>query len=170
MKILHPESSLGWAGQEIRATLRSGTGHRYLVEEVPLLTHRDAQLQILGAGPQREALQQQIVALDLRDRVRMVEHQSDVAPWLAALDVFVLPSYADEGVLQALVQAMVVGTPCVTTDAGAIGEVALADHTALVDAKETSIALVAAKFGLSSLLDCMEAVFRRAIAARQGGA
>jgi glycosyltransferase involved in cell wall biosynthesis len=171
----------------ICATLRSWKGHRFLVEAVPLLAHRDAQLLIVGEGPQRDALQKQIAALGLHDRVRMIGNQNDVAPWLAAFDVFALPSYADEGVPQALVQAMFVGAPCVTTDAGAIGEVAIADHTALVVAKENAIALaaaidrlladsalatrlviaarerVAAKFSLSSMLDHMETVFRRAI-------
>ena len=177
----------------ICATLRSWKGHRFLVEAMPMLAHRDAQLLIVGEGPQREALERQVAALGLRDRVRLVGNQQDVAPWLAALDVFALPSYADEGVPQALVQAMFMGAPCVTTNAGAIGEVAIADHTALVVAKENTIALaaaidrlisdsalaarltttgrewVAAKFGLASMLDHMEAVFQSAIDERARG-
>jgi glycosyltransferase involved in cell wall biosynthesis len=171
----------------ICATLRSWKGHRFLIDAMPMLAHRDAQLLIVGEGPQREALEQQIATLGLRDRVRLVGNQKDVAPWLAALDVFALPSYADEGVPQALVQAMFVGVPCVTTDAGAIGEAAIADHTALVVAKQNAIVLaaaidrllgdsalaarlakvarerVAAQFGLASMLERMEAVFLRAI-------
>ena len=171
----------------ICATLRSWKGHRFLVEAMPLLTHRDAQLLIVGEGPQRTPLQAQIATLGLGDRVRMIGNQNDVAPWLAAFDVFALPSYADEGVPQALVQAMYVGAPCVTTTAGAIGEVAIADHTAIVVAGQNAIALAAgidrllgdsalasrvvaaararveAKFSLASMLDQMEIVFRRAI-------
>jgi glycosyltransferase involved in cell wall biosynthesis len=171
----------------ICATLRSWKGHRFLIDAMPLLAHRDAQLVIVGDGPQRVALERQVAALGLRDRVRLIGNQNDVAPWLAAFDVFALPSYADEGVPQALVQAMFVGAPCVTTDAGAIGEAAIADVTALVVAKENTIALaaaidrllgdpalaarlltaarerVAAKFDLASMLDHMETVFRRAI-------
>ena len=174
----------------ICATLRSWKGHRFLVEAMSLLTHRDAQLIIVGDGPQRDALQQQIATLGLGDRVRMIGNQDDVAPWLAALDVFALPSYADEGVPQALVQAMYVGAPCVTTNAGAIAEVAIADHTAIVVTKQNAIALaaaidrllgdpplatrlvtaarerVAAKFSLATMLDHMETVFRRAIEER----
>jgi glycosyltransferase involved in cell wall biosynthesis len=171
----------------ICATLRSWKGHRFLVDAMPMLAHRDAQLVIVGEGPQREALERQVQSLGLRDRVRLIGNPNDVAPWLAAFDVFALPSYADEGVPQALVQAMFVGAPCVTTDAGAIGEAAIPDLTALVVAKKNTIALaaaidrllgdpalagrltrgarerVAAKFGLASMLDRMEAVFRRAI-------
>ena len=170
----------------IVATLRSWKGHRFLVDAMPLLNHRDAQLIIVGEGPQREALQRQIADLRLSERVRLVGNQDDVAPWLGALDVFALPSYANEGVPQALVQAMLIGVPCVTTDAGAIGEVAIDDHTALVVARENPIALAAAidrlladaqlgtrlveaarahacaKFSLAAMLDRMESVFRAA--------
>ena len=171
----------------IAATLRSWKGHRFLVDAVPLLSHRDAQVLIVGEGPQREALQRQIAELGLGGRVRLVGNQNDVAPWLTALDVFALPSYANEGVPQALLQAMLVGVPCVTTDAGAIGEAAIADHTALVIAKQNAVALAAAidrllgdpalarrlalaareraiaRFSLDAMLDRMEAVFIRAV-------
>ena len=169
------------------ATLRSWKGHRFVIDAMPLLAHRDAQLVIVGEGPQREALQRQVAELGLSARVRLTGHQNEVAPWLAALDVFALPSYANEGVPQALVQAMFVGVPCVTTDVGAISEVALDEHTALVVARENSVALAGAidrllgdpqlrtrlieaarararaKFSLNGMLDRMETVFRRAI-------
>ena len=170
----------------IVATLRSWKGHRYLVEAMTLLARRDAQLVIVGEGPQRAALEAQIAELKLRERVRLVGNQYDVVPWLRAFDVFALPSYANEGVPQALMQAMLVGVPCVTTDAGAIGEIAIHDATALVVAKQNPVALAAgidrlltdaalaarlawtardrvhSKFGLDAMLDGMEAVFRRA--------
>jgi glycosyltransferase involved in cell wall biosynthesis len=171
----------------IVATLRSWKGHRILVDALTLLAHRDAQLVIVGDGPQRDALRAQIVALGLTGRVRLAGNQNDVASWLAALDVFALPSYANEGVPQALLQAMLAARPCVTTDAGAIGEAAIADHTAIVVAKENAVALAAgidrvlgdpvlarrlaaaarervlSKFSLAAMLDRMEAVFQRAV-------
>jgi glycosyltransferase involved in cell wall biosynthesis len=170
----------------IVATLRSWKGHRYLIEAMTLSTHRDAQLVIVGAGPQADAIKAQVQALGLAARVRLAGNQWDVLPWLRAIDVFALPSYANEGVPQALLQAMAVGTPCVTTDAGAIGEIAIGDATALVVAKQNPIALAAAidrllddaalaerlawsardrvhtKFGIGAMLDRMETVFRRA--------
>ena len=100
--------------------------------------------------------------------------------------MFALPSYANEGVPQALIQAMHLGIPCVTTDAGAIGEIAIHDVTALVVSKQNAVALAGAidrllgdpalcarlawsgreralaKFSLEAMLDRMEAVFRRA--------
>jgi glycosyltransferase involved in cell wall biosynthesis len=114
--------------------------------------------------------------------------QDDVAPWLAALDVFVLPSYANEGVPQALLQAMFAGIPSVTTSAGAIPEIARDGETARVVAAQDPVALARAidgllddpheaarlaegarafvlpRYGLDTMLDRMEAVFRRALA------
>jgi glycosyltransferase involved in cell wall biosynthesis len=170
----------------IVATLRSWKGHRYLVEAMTLSTRRDAQLLIVGHGPQADAIRTQVGALGLAQRVRLVGNQEDVVPWLQALDLFALPSYANEGVPQSLVQAMAVGVPCVTTDAGAIGEIAINDATALVVAKQNAVALAAGidrllgdaalaarliwsardrvhtKFGIRAMLDGMETVFRRA--------
>jgi glycosyltransferase involved in cell wall biosynthesis len=179
-----------WIG--VVATLRSWKGHRFVVDAMPLLAHRDARLAIVGDGPQRGALEVQVDALGLRDRVMFAGQQPDVARWLAALDVFVLPSYANEGVPQALLQAMFAGIPCVTTDAGAIPEVARDADTAYVVAREDPRALAAAidraldrpeeaaaiaqrarafvvpRYGLDTMLDRMEHVFRRALEERSG--
>ena len=55
--------------------------------------------------------------------MRFAGNQADVAPWMQALDLFCLPSYANEGVPQALMQAMACGLPVVTTPVGSIGEI-----------------------------------------------
>ena len=112
----------------IVATLRSWKGHRYLLEALP----EGATLVVVGDGPQREALTAQAAALGIADRVRFAGNQRDVVPWLQALDVFALPSYANEGVPQALVQAMLAGLPCLTTHVGSIDELAIDGETALV--------------------------------------
>jgi glycosyltransferase involved in cell wall biosynthesis len=112
----------------IVATLRSWKGHRYLLEALP----EGATLVIVGDGPQREALGSRVKALGIENRVRFAGNQRDVVPWLQGLDIFALPSYANEGVPQALLQAMLAGLPCVTTDVGSIGELATDGVTALV--------------------------------------
>jgi glycosyltransferase involved in cell wall biosynthesis len=166
----------------IVATLRSWKGHRFLIEALP----DNAHLAIVGDGPMRQTLEDLVSQKQLRSRVSFVGNQKDVVPWLHALDVFALPSYANEGVPQAVIQAMAVGVPCVTTDAGGIGEIAISDATALVVAKQNAVALAAgidrllgdaglaarlawsardrvqAKFGIGVMLDRMETVFRRA--------
>ncbi|HEX4882921.1 MAG TPA: glycosyltransferase [Casimicrobiaceae bacterium] len=170
----------------IVATLRSWKGHRHLVDALARMRHADARLAIVGDGPQRDALQAQVLALGLQDRVTFAGQQHDVAPWLAALDVAALPSYANEGVPQALLQAMFARVPVVTTDAGAIPEIARDGDTATVVPREDPAALAAAldavlddparaqalaerahafvstRYALDGMLDRMEAVFRRA--------
>ena len=172
----------------IVATLRSWKGHRFLLDAFARHESRETRLVIVGDGPQRAALEAQVDALSLRDRVVFAGQQNDVAPWLRALDVFALPSYANEGVPQALLQAMFCGVACITTDAGAIPEIARNDETALVVAKEdvaalaegldqllgnvelrtrlaaNARALVVSRYGLPAMLDRMEAAFRRALA------
>ena len=115
----------------IVATLRSWKGHRFLVEAVAGLP-QSVGLVIVGDGPQREALEALIDREGMRTRTWLAGNQRDVLPWLHALDAFALPSYANEGVPQALVQAMLTGLACVTTQAGSIAEVALPGATALV--------------------------------------
>jgi len=99
---------------------------------------------IVGDGPQRQALEQKIARLGLQGRVRMQGQQADVLPWLRALDIFALPSYANEGVPQALLQAMLVELPCVTTPVGGIPEIAEHERTALLVAPRDPVALAAA--------------------------
>jgi glycosyltransferase involved in cell wall biosynthesis len=112
----------------IVATLRSWKGHRYLLEALPDPAH----LVIVGDGPQRGALGSRVKELGIENRVRFAGNQRDVVPWLQALDIFALPSYANEGVPQALLQAMLAGLPCVTTHVGSIAELARDRDTALV--------------------------------------
>ena len=127
----------------IVATLRSWKGHEFLLQAMPSLGN-DVQLVIVGDGPMRSVLDGMIEQLGLRPRVRMAGDQRDVLPWLQALDLFALPSYANEGVPQALVQAMLCGLPCVTTQVGSIGELARDEVTALIVPPRDAPALAAA--------------------------
>lgn len=173
----------------IVATLRSWKGHRFLLEAFAGLTREDCVLVIVGDGPQRASIESQVSQLKLGDRVRMAGDQANVLPWLQALDLFALPSYANEGVPQALVQAMLCGLPCVTTDVGSIGEAAVHEQTALLFAPQDADALRQAllrlveapglrstlgaaarlhcesRFGFGEMLNRMEGILRNAIAA-----
>jgi glycosyltransferase involved in cell wall biosynthesis len=96
-----------------------------------------------------------------------------------------LPSFANEGVPQALIQAMMTGLPCVTTHAGSIAELARDGETALVVPTKDSPAIrgalerlladeslrrrlgeaarkhCAANFSYERMLDRMEAIYRQ---------
>ena len=149
----------------IVATLRSWKGHRYLLEALP----EGATLAIVGDGPQREALEAQVRAAGLQGRVRFAGNQRDVVPWLQALDIFALPSYANEGVPQALLQAMLAGLPSVTTDVGGIRELAVDGTTALLVPPHDVAALRAALSRLMiepNLRETLGAAARRHCAGR----
>jgi glycosyltransferase involved in cell wall biosynthesis len=170
----------------IVATLRSWKGHQYLLDALAGdRVHWAAwTVLVVGDGPQRARLEARVSALGLGDRVRLVGQQDDVAPWFRALDLFVLPSYGEEGVPQAIMQAMACALPVVSTRIGAIGEAIDADVTGLMvpprDAAALALALARLRddaelrrrfataararaerdFGLDRMLDRMEAVFR----------
>ena len=127
----------------IVATLRSWKGHLDLVEAMTQLPD-SIELVIVGDGPMRSVIEEKIAALGLKGRVRMQGEQADVLPWLRTLDLFALPSYANEGVPQALIQAMLVELPSVTTAVGGIPELAEHERTALVVPPRDPRALAAA--------------------------
>ena len=167
----------------IVATLRSWKGHGYLLDALASFGAVRAHLAIVGDGPQRAALERQAAMLGLRDRVTFAGNRDDVSPWLQSFDVFALPSYANEGVPQALLQAMFTGVGSVTTNAGAIPEIAIDGQTALVVPKRDTTALanallrllddrsladelgrnarslVTSRHSLATMLDRMEAIF-----------
>ena len=64
--------------------------------------------------------------------------------WLNMMDVFVLPSLVDEGVPQAMSQAMASGLPVVTTPSGAITELVREGETGLFTPRGHAAALAAA--------------------------
>jgi glycosyltransferase involved in cell wall biosynthesis len=127
----------------IVATLRSWKGHRYLIEALAGLPEQ-VHLLIVGEGPNRVHLEPIIDRLGLRSRITLAGNQRDVLPWLQALDAFSLPSYANEGVPQALLQAMLTALPCVTTATGSIWELAKHESTALIVPPRDAAALRAA--------------------------
>ena len=128
----------------IVATLRSWKGHAYLLEALAAMERKDVQVAIVGDGPQRAALEALTAKLGLAERVRFAGNQSDVAPWLQAFDVFCLPSYANEGVPQALMQAMACGLPVVTTPVGSIEEIVTDGATGVLVTPQDPVRLRAA--------------------------
>lgn len=116
----------------IVATLRSWKGHRYLLEAFAQLDNVDARLVIVGDGPGRDNLRCQAAELGIDARVVMPGNREDVGTWLSAFDVFVLPSYANEGVPQAIMQAQASGLPVITTPVGSIPEIVADRATGLL--------------------------------------
>ncbi|RPH59030.1 MAG: glycosyltransferase family 1 protein [Burkholderiales bacterium] len=169
----------------IVATLRDWKGHEYLFDAIARdrTAWREWQVVVVGDGPYRDRLDVRLATLGLAADVRFVGQQQDVVPWLQALDIFALPSFGEEGVPQAIMQAMACGLPVVSTPVGAITEAVSADVTGLIVPPRDAAALAAAlavlrrdaalrarfgaaararaerDFGLDRMLDAMEAVF-----------
>lgn len=104
------------------ATLRSWKGHGFLLDAFAKVRGGNTLLLIVGDGPQEANLREQILRLGLKERVHMVGRQDDVVPYLRAIDLFVLPSYGNEGVPQALLQAMSCEVPAIVTRVGGMPE------------------------------------------------
>jgi glycosyltransferase involved in cell wall biosynthesis len=144
---------------------------------------------IVGDGPYRPQIEEHIADLGLSDQIIMPGNQDNVVPWLQAMDVFVLPSYANEGVPQAIVQAMSCRLPVVATSVGSIEEAVAHESTGIVVPPEDPSSLAAAmatllddkllrerygrearrvaaeRFDISHMLDCMEGTFRHVVRA-----
>ena len=80
-----------------------------------LVPERDLRLMILGEGPDRAALEAEIEALGLGDRIALLGFQTNPFSYMARARLFVLSS-AWEGLPGVLIQAMACGTPVVSTD------------------------------------------------------
>ena len=126
----------------IVATLRDWKGHHDLLRAMARLSPATL-LAIVGDGPQRDSLEELVAELGIGARVRLAGEQIDVAPWMRSFDVFCLPSYANEGVPQALMQAMACAIPVVTTNVGSIAEIVSDGVTGVFTAPRDPQALAA---------------------------
>lgn len=97
---------------------------RALIDALAALRDRaiDAHLVIVGEGRQRAALEQQVKELRLDEHVTLAGSQRDVRPWLAAMDVFVLPSTHIETFSNAALEAMAMARPVILSDVGGATE------------------------------------------------
>lgn len=175
----------------IAATLRSWKGHDYLLEAFEELatTHPRLHLLIAGDGPRRPNVEQARAHSEHGNRIHVLGHRDDVPDVLAAMDVFALPSYANEGVPQAIMQAMAMQKPVVSTRVGAIDEAVQDGMTGYLVATKDADALgarlrqlvddpdlrrtmgvagrerIEQRFSYQHMLDRMESVFNDAVTA-----
>ncbi len=107
------------------SVLRSWKGHPVFLNAAKQLVDAGlkAHFVIVGAGPIRQRIEQQIAALGLGEVVTLTGHREDVPEALRALSVLVAPSTAHEGVPQIGLQALACKTPVVGSDVGGIPEI-----------------------------------------------
>ena len=94
---------------------------------------KDIHFVMAGDGPQRENLSNMIIDLDLQSHVSILGHVSNVPELLQALDVFVLTSDSGEGVPQSVMQALLMNTAVVSTNAGSTKDLHHDNNFILID-------------------------------------
>jgi len=174
----------------IVGVLRSWKGHSDLIDAVKRISYKIPKLKLLivGEGPQRKAIEKQIINLNLSDIVILVGYQKDPAPFMKAMDVVVLPSYSNEATSQVLPQAMAMRRPVISTSIGSLQEVVINEQTGLTVPPRDVVALseaviriytnknfgyklaesgylhVQSKFTFDQMINSTEAVYRKILA------
>jgi glycosyltransferase involved in cell wall biosynthesis len=90
-----------------------------------------AHLLLVGDGPLRRELEQLAGSLNIAARVHFAGYQADTAPYLHAMNVFVLPSRS-EGTPQSILEACIAHIPVIASRVGGIPEVIRHDETGLL--------------------------------------
>ncbi|MCX9156876.1 TIGR03088 family PEP-CTERM/XrtA system glycosyltransferase [Niveibacterium sp. 24ML] len=88
-------------------------------------SHTAARLVIAGEGGSRAAIEAEVRAHDLGDRVWLAGERADVPDVMRSFDLFALPSIA-EGISNTVLEAMASGLPVVATDVGGNPELVVA--------------------------------------------
>lgn len=152
---------------------------------------RPCRLVLVGDGPERSAAERKAHDWGVSERVAFLGNQERFVDWLAAADVFLLPSETESFGLAAL-EALSCGVPVVASDVGGLPEVVqhgetgwlapvgdvgqMAAHVlALVDNHQTWQAFsrlarerVLARSQRGPAVDHYEAIYRRVLSIRAG--
>jgi glycosyltransferase involved in cell wall biosynthesis len=119
-----------------------------LVRAVSALPEGSSEALIVGEGPDRPRLEEEIRSLGLGERVRLLGERHDVPELLADADVFVLSS-SSEGLPVSVLEAMAAGLPVVASRVGGVAELVVDGETGILVRPGDASALAAA---LSSLI------------------
>ena len=129
------------------ASLAPRKGHGFLFEAVQQVKEQfpAARFLLIGDGVLRQELEGLAQRLGVREMVRFLGYRQDVPALLDLIDIFALPSL-EEGMSNALMEAMAHGLPAVATDVGGNGENIEPGRSGLLvapgDAQELAAALL----------------------------
>ena len=131
-------------------------GLRELVDAVMRLrvSHPHLQLFCIGEGALQAELEARAIDAGLADRIRFLGRRGslEVASWLAAANVFCLPSYA-EGCPNSVIEALACGRPVVATNVGGIPELVDSESGILVAPRDSEALAEALSAALSRRWD-----------------
>ncbi len=173
------------------AHLAPHKGHALLLDALARLRRRlpEARLLLVGDGEERAALESLAGNVGQLEAVHFAGFQPDVPPWVAAMDLFVLPSLSGEGSPAAVKEAMAAGIPVLCADVEGIREIVedgrdgrvvpLGDAQALAEAaldmarhprRRAEMAerarQSAERFSMEAMVQAMEAVYSEVLGAR----
>jgi len=109
----------------IVASLTENKGHKILLEAFKAVTQflYGIKLLIVGDGPQNGVLKSMSIKLDIDENVIFVGEQDNIQEMLQISDLFVLSSLFREGLSIALIEAIAMGLPVITTNIGGNPEI-----------------------------------------------
>ena len=125
--------------------LRPGKGIETLIAAVPrvLARHPEAQIAIVGDGPDLDELRAQANALQIAHAVHFLGPSTDPLGSLRGMDVFVHPSWA-EAFPYVILEAMSLARPIVASDVGGVSEAVVTGESGLLIGPRDESALAAA--------------------------
>jgi glycosyltransferase involved in cell wall biosynthesis len=160
-----------------------------LLRALALLPALELEAVLVGDGPERSAVEEEIRRLGLGSAVRLLGERTDVPELLATADVFVLSTWS-EGLPLSVLEAMAAGLPVIASNVGGIPElvsdgvsgvlVPPGDPDALAEAIERLVGdrflaqklghagrrRVAESFDLEAVREAHLALYRRLLATR----
>ena len=114
-----------------------------LIRALAALPEGSFEALIVGDGPDRGAVEDEIRTLGLEERVRLVGERSDVPALLADSDLFVLSSRS-EGLPVSVLEAMAAELPVVASGVGGLAELVVDGETGILVPPGDTLALAAA--------------------------
>jgi glycosyltransferase involved in cell wall biosynthesis len=117
------------------ARLVDTKGIRELLQAFALLKNSKTELWLVGKGQQEEEYRVAAKELGIADRTIFIGHQSNIWPYLKAIDIYVLPTY-HEAFSIALLEAGIAGKAVVATNVGGNPEVINKDTGILIPIKD----------------------------------
>jgi len=107
-------------------------GHRELFRAMPKVQqHYPIHAMVVGGGRRKTEMEQEIANLGLSESVHFLGMRRDIPDLLAAMDIFVMPSYS-EGLCRALLEAMAAGLPVIASKVGGMLELVRHEENGLL--------------------------------------
>lgn len=135
--------------------LHEEKGHRYLIEAAALLKDKipDLLILIVGEGPERKNLENQIRRLNLQDIVKLIGWRHDAMTIMAAADA-VVQSTLQEAFSQVMVESLWMSKPLIITDVSGVADIIQNEENGIIvpKADQTALAEAIEKISLNKFL------------------